>query len=163
MTLAPPIRPEAFAVSMNPLHVPEEQMTWRARAYLAVGSLRHIALGASGLALADTFQSDAFKILFDVFSLELWSILFLAGGLHLAYAAGKGSTSHARVALILSACMTAAWAVGFILAFHAGGVVSPLGGILFSALVLKDLVQCGQPLRSPFEPIVRKYVRRQSE
>lgn len=137
-------------------------MTVRARAYLCIGSLRHLALGISGLALADTFSSDAFKVLFDVFSLEVWSILFLVGGIHLAYAAVKGSVGHARVALILSASMTAAWAVGFFLAFKQGGVVSPLGGILFSALVLKDLVQCGQPLRSPFEPIVRKYITRQA-
>lgn len=145
------------------LRVPEEQMTLRARAYLCIGSLRHLAMGASGLALSDTFDGAAFKVLLGVFSLEVWSILFLLGGMYLAYAAGKGDVWHARVALIFSASMTAAWAVGFFLAFRQGGVVSPIGGILFSALVLKDLVQCGQPLRSPFEPIVRRYVKHQAE
>lgn len=144
------------------LSVPEEQMTWRARAYLTVGSLRHLAIGVTGLTLADTYDGDAFAILFRIFSLEVWATIFLVGGLHLAYAAGRGSVGHARVALIISASMTAAWAVGFGLAFHQGGVVSPLGCILFTALVLKDLVQCGQPLRSPFEPIVRKYTATQA-
>lgn len=150
-------------MTINPLHIPEEQMTWRARAYLCVGALRHLALGVTGLTLPGTYDGDAFGILLGVLSLTMWSVLFLVGGLHLAYAAGRGNVGHARVALILSAAMTAAWAVGFLLAFFEGGVVSPLGTILFSALVLKDLVQCGQPLRSPFEPIVRKYVTRQEQ
>lgn len=142
-------------------HVPEEQMTWRARAYLVVGALRHLGVGATGLAVPDTYDGDSFKILLSVLSLDLWAILFIVGGFHLGFAAIRGSVGHARVALIISAAMTSAWAMGFYLAFFAGGVVSPLGAILFSALVLKDLVQCGQPLRSPFEPIVRRYVTRQ--
>lgn len=151
--------------SISALRVPEEQMTVRARAYLCIGALRHLAIGVAGLTVPQTFGSKAFNVLFDVFSLPVWSVLFLLGGLHLAYAAGRGDVWHARVALIISACMTASWAVGFGIAFNEDhrDLVSPLGCILLTALMLKDLVQCGQPLRSPFEPIVRKYVRRQAE
>lgn len=148
----------------NLLGIPEEQMTLRARAYLCVSAMRHLALGFVGILLPELFEGRAFKVIFSIFNLEVWSILLVVGGFHLAYAAGRGSVEHARVGLVLSACMTSAWAAGFLYTFaHTGSGLSLVGGILFTALVLKDLVQCGQPLRSPFEPIVRKYVKHQEE
>lgn len=148
----------------GPLHVPEEQMTLRARAYLMVGSLRHLALGVVGLALPETFDGRAFKVILDIFDLWFWAVLFIVGGVHLSYAAVRGSVEHARVALVISACLTSAWAGGFFFASKNVGVGLPLVcGLVFAALVLKDLVQCAQPLRSPFEPFVRKYVKHQAE
>ena len=148
---------------MNTLRVPEEQMTWRARAYLGVGSLRHLLIGSAIMAAEDQFDSDSFSVIISILPLYAWGVVFLIGGLHLAWAALRASEGHARTALVISAGMTAAWGVGFLLAFVQGGVVSPVGAILFSALAAKDLVVCAQPLRSPFEPIVRKYTRDQEQ
>lgn len=141
-------------------------MTVRAQAYLCVAALRHLALGIVALTLPGVFGGAAMRVTLQVFTLQVWAVLFIVGGAHLAYSAGRGHVGHARVALVISACMTSAWAGGFLLAFRASGFASPLGGIggiVFTALVLKDLVQCGQPLRSPFEPIVRKYVKHQAD
>ena len=159
MTLMqPPTRPSLEGV-VHSLSVPEEQMTWRARAYLTVGALRHLLIGSAIVAAEDQFDSDSFSVIISILPLAAWGVVFLVGGLHLAYAAVRAREGAARTALVMSAGMTAAWGMGFLLAFIQGGVVSPVGAILFSALAAKDLVVCAQPLRSPFEPIVRKYTR----
>lgn len=134
-------------------------MTWRARAYLSVASARHLLVGAATIALSDDFNGDSFSVIISIFPLWLWGAIFVLGGIHLAYAAWYGVEGQARAALAVSAGMTAAWAAGFTLAYLQGGVVSPVGAILFGALCVKDLVQCAQPLRSPFEPLVRRYGR----
>ena len=141
--------------------IPPEQMTWRARAYLATGALRHILIGAAIVVAEGQFDSDSFSVIISVLPLVAWGIVFLIGGFHLAFAALTGHEGQARTALVMSAGMTTAWGMGFLLAWAQGGVVSPVGAILFSALAAKDLVVCAQPLRSPFEPIVRKYTRSQ--
>lgn len=136
----------------------EEVMTWRARAYLSIGACRHLAIGASCLLVGQTFQSEAFAQIKAVFPIWLWGVVFVLGGLHMGYAAASASETAARVAMTFSAVVTSVWAAGFIMAFEpSGGVVSPVGGILFTALTLKDLVVCRQPMRSPFEPIVKEY------
>ena len=58
----------------------------------------------------------------------------------------------------LSAVITSLWAMSFALAWHEGGVVSPVGAIIATSLTAKDLVICRQPMRSPFEPLVKEYV-----
>lgn len=134
-----------------------DEMTWRAKAYLSICAARHGLLGISTLLVPNTFQGPAFEEIRGAASLTVWGMIFIAGGLHLTYAAWTGKETAARSAMTVSAIVTSVWAAGFIMAFEPGGVVSPVAAILFSALTLKDLVICRQPMRSPFEPLVRKY------
>jgi len=145
-----------MAVGVLP-SVPEEQMTWRARAYLVIAAARHILVGAACIVLVADFDGDSFQVIRAVLPVWVWGVAFLVGGAHLTYAAIRGSEGHARVALSLSAISTSVWAAGFLLAYQEGGAVSPIGVIFATALTAKDLVICRQPMRSPFEPIVREY------
>lgn len=134
-------------------------MTWRARAYLAVTALQNFLVGISCIALADTnaFDGDAFRIVRGILDMSQWGIIFVLGGAHLMYAAVRGSELHARIAMPLSAVTLSLWAAGFALAWHQGGVVSPVGAVFATSLTVKDLIVCAQPLRSPFEPLVQEY------
>ncbi|WP_193613171.1 hypothetical protein [Nocardioides lijunqiniae] len=133
-------------------------MTKRARGYLTVTALRHVAVGIVCLALPNDFKGDSYQIIIEVLPIGLWGLLFLAGGAHLGYAAVKGDERQARIGLSLSAVSTSLWAAGFFMAYFVGGIVTLIGGILWTALTLKDLVVCAQPMRSPFERITREYV-----
>lgn len=134
-------------------------MTWRARAYLIVTAIQNVLIGISCIVLADTeaFDGDAFQIVKHILSMPAWGLVFIAGGAHLMYAAIKGSELHARIAMPLSAVTISLWAMGFALAWQAGGVVSPVGAIFATSLTVKDLIVCAHPLRSPFEPLVQEY------
>ena len=142
------------------LTMPEEVMTWRARAYLLITAGQNALIGLSCLMLHDSvaFEGDAFRIVRSLLPMWVWGVLFLAGGVHLFTAALRGSELLARVGMPLSAVITSLWAMSFALAWHEGGVVSPVGAIIATSLTAKDLVICRQPMRSPFEPLVKEYV-----
>lgn len=136
--------------------VPTE-MTWRARFYLCVGGTRHIGTGAVAIAMYDRFPDvDLF------FPIWAWGIVFVLGGGHLLYAAYAESETNARIALAVSAIVTAVWGAGF-WALAVEGAVTPLVGILMTGLTLKDLTIVGEPMRTPFESIMREYGERDEE
>lgn len=137
--------------------VPADVMTWRARGYLAIAAGRHLAVGTYVVLEPGDFTADAYQVIRDIAPMRAWGVLFLLGGLHLAYSAFAGRENHARTGLTISAGASAAWAAGFFMGYFVGGIVTLLGGIIFTALTLKDLVVCAQPMRSPFERIVREY------
>lgn len=137
--------------------VPPDVMTWRARGYLGISAARHFAVGAYVLALPGDFTADAYQVIREILPMRAWGVLFLLGGLHMAYAALAGREPHARTGLTFSAVASACWAAGFLMGYYVGGVVTLLGFIVFAALTGKDLVVCAQPMRSPFERIVREY------
>lgn len=144
MTLIPPVPPEV--------------MTWRARAYVGVTATRNAALGACAIGLPGDFSGDSYQVITEIAPISVWGVMFFIGGSHLAYAAVTGNEGHARTGLSLSAVSTSLWAAGFYMAYFVGGVVTLIGAIVFTALTLKDLIVCAQPMRSPFERIVREYV-----
>lgn len=133
-----------------------EEMTWRARAYLAVGSLRHLVIGLAMLIAPHTFYTPAFDALFEIAPIGFWIVTLLLGGLHLAWASLRKHGGHARTALTIAAAVSFMWAAAFgILALESSASV--LAFAIFSALGLKDLIVCAQPLRSPFERLVDIY------
>lgn len=138
----------------SPAAVDPVEMTWRARFYLTVCGTRHGLTGLSALLLYDKFPTVDLGL-----PLWGWALVFLSGSGHLLYSAYAGSEMNARIALAVSAVVTSVWAAGFF-AFWMEGRGSPLGVILFGALTLKDLTIVGEPMRSPFEPIVREYAQR---
>lgn len=137
--------------------VPPEQMTWRARGYLGIAGARHLSVGAYVLLRPEDFTADAYQVITEMLNMSIWGVLFLIGGIHLAYSAVRGAENHARLALVFSAVSSSFWAAGFFMGFFVGGVVTLIGAIIFTALTLKDLVVCAQPMRSPFERFVREY------
>lgn len=128
----------------------EYEMTWRARFYLTVAALRHTLTGVVALTMPVLPGVDL------GLPLWAWGLVFILGGCHLGYAAAAGREGHARAGLAISAVMTSVFAAGF-LALWLDGESGPLGAILFTALTLKDLTIVRDPMRSPFEPIVREY------
>lgn len=139
--------------------VAEDEMSWRARAYLFITALQNALIGLSCITLDDTeaFSGDGWRVVRDLMPMWIWGILFVIGGLHLFGAAARGSELWARVSMPMSAVLTALWAAAFVLAFKDGGAVSPVGTIIAAALTAKDLLICSQPLRLPFEPLVKEY------
>ena len=140
-------RPLQFAAAVDE---EVEQMTWRAKSYLAVGALRHLIIASAMVLAPASFDSPAFTGLFDIAPYWFWVVTLAIGGLHLAYSALTRSESHARTALTISAAVSFMWAGAFGLVVLEGSA-SVLATVIFSALGLKDLVVCAQPLRSPFE------------
>lgn len=141
--------------------VPEDVMTWRARAYLVItGLLQNGLTGLACLWLQDTdaFDGDGWRVVREIMPMWKWGIGFLVFAGLLMIAAARGSELLARIGMPLSAVLTGLWAAAFVLAFHDGGVVSPVGAIIASSLCAKDLLICSQPLRLPFEPLVKEYV-----
>lgn len=134
-----------------------QSMTWRARAYLVITAVQHVGVGAACLGRPQDFDGDAFQTIRGIMPMTWWGVVFLIGGLHLTFAAARQSELAARVGMPLSALTTSLWAAAFVLAYQEGGAVSPVGAILASSLTLKDLVICAQPMRSPFEPLVKEY------
>lgn len=138
-------------------------MKWRARAYLLVGAARHVALAASAVWLSQALDDDTDLVVVRILPLSIWGVVLAFGALHLAYAALVGSGDHARTALVVSAGMTTAWAVGS--GFSAINATSTAWSgalfvisILLMALALKDLIQCADPLRAPFDPVIRRVI-----
>lgn len=136
--------------------VPPEQMTARARIYLTIAAAQHLLIAGGLLLFPGAWSTPSFAVLAGLAPLWVWGALMLAGGLHLTWSALTGSEGHARVALVGAAVLAALWSAGFLLAWE-HGVATALGGIVFAAVAGKDLMVCGQPLRSPFEPIVREF------
>ena len=139
-------------------HREQAEMTWRARGYLTIAGARHFLTGLAAVLMHELFPQVDLGL-----SIFAWGILFLVGGTHLWFAAATGSENHARIGLALSAVVTSVWAAGFLAAWAGGVVASPLGGILFATLTFKDLTIVRDPMRSPFEPIIREYVDRSDE
>ena len=136
-------------------HVSPVVMTWRARAYLTIASVRHLVIGTSMLILPRTYETKSFHLLFHDIPSMFWAVILLFGGLHLAFAAFRASELHARIALIISCGISSMWAASF--AMQITHPFAILATAVFGALACKDLLVCGQPLRSPFEPLVRMY------
>lgn len=134
-------------------------MTWRARAYLFITAVQNALIGFACITLDGTaaFEGDGWRVVRDLLEMWQWGVVFLCGAIHMAVAAARGSELLARVGMPLSAVIVALWAAAFAAAFQDGGVVSPVGAIIAGSLTAKDLLVCSQPLRLPFEPLVKEY------
>jgi FtsH-binding integral membrane protein len=135
----------------------EQVMTWRARAYLSVAAARHLVLGLFMALDPSSFVGPAWDGLFDIAPYWLWTVALLLGGTHLSYSALRQSAGHARTALVISAAVSLMWAGAFGLVVLEGSA-SVLATVIFTAMALKDLIVCAQPLRSPFERLQWLYV-----
>lgn len=131
-------------------------MTWRARAYLLVLTLRHFGVGLLCLTIPEMFTSTSYEPIRRTIPLPVWGALLVVIGVHAALAVVWDSDMWGRVVLIGSATLTGAWAAGFMLAALAGQLDSPPLPIMWTAFTLKDLIVSGMAFRLPLEEVARR-------
>lgn len=131
-------------------------MTWRARAYLLVLTLRHFGVGLIALVAEEKFTSSSYDSIRAILPLEVWGALLTAVGIHAALAVVFDNETWARWVMVASAAMTGCWAAGFLLAGLRGQLDAPPLPITWAAFTLKDLIVSGMSLSLPFEEAARR-------
>lgn len=131
-------------------------MSWRARAYLLVLTLRHFGVGLIALTAQERFTSSSYESIRGILPLEVWGVLLVGVGLHAALAVAFDDETWARGVMVLSAAITAGWAVGFILAAVHGTLDAPPLPITWVAFTMKDLIVSGMSLTVPFEEAAKR-------
>jgi hypothetical protein len=137
-------------------------MTGRAQSYLLVAGMRHLLIGVCCILVPRWFTSpsyDQIKALAPG-GLFAWGVVGTLVGLGCIAAAAFKHVGLARGGLLASAVVTSLWAGGLFAAMLEGNLTGPTGPVIWTALTLKDLVVCRQPMRSPFEPLVREVLAR---
>lgn len=134
-------------------------MTTRARGYLAVDVVFHGIVGLTCLFAADRLAAPSFRFIADLLPFQVWALGFLVTAAVCLYALVRSSEDWARLGLVASAVLTAVWAGGFMAALADVPLdqpAPPTGVAAWLAIAAKDLIVCRQPLRSPFEPLIRR-------
>ena len=151
-------------------HLGPPMMTHRARAYLVIVGARCLALAVCCLAMPGSFRSPSYEVIKQVIpspsaqaALAIWGVVFGVGAILAVVAAVAGNEDVARWALVVSALTSSLWVGGFFAAMFTGTLTGPTGPIVWGAVVLKDLTMLRQPLRNPFEPLIRKVADETSE
>ena len=147
-------------VSMLPTrdHSPEA-MTLRARAYLAVVTLRHFAVAVILLTLLGGLPSASLAGFDASTPLVTWGWLSVTVGA-IAFVGGTWRSERwARTALISSAALTGAMAAALGLSWHSLTVLGWVVLVLLLAITGKDMIVCGDPIRSPFEAVLKRAKR----
>jgi hypothetical protein len=147
-------------------HVLPEQMTTRARAYLCATMVYCFAIGLACLLYGDSFNSSPFqqiKVMMP-WGLNGWGFLYMVVGCLSARAAWKGSEHWAWAALIGATAVVGPWASGFWVAWlqqpdpFTNPTTAPTGVVTYTWVTVTHVIQARQPLRSPFDPVLRRSV-----
>lgn len=132
------------------------KMTGRAQLYLTVGGLRHLATGAFMIFAAHRFTSASFIPIINTAPLWVWGTLSILTGSLMSFAAVARTETPARWGLIGSSIVTGMIGVGLTLAALQNSVAGVVGAFVYLSVTAKDLIQCLDPLRSPFESLFRR-------
>src|SRR4051812_26213040 len=135
-------------------------MTGRARAYLAIAGVRHLLVGGFALFMPSSFKSTSFVPILAAAPLWFWAAFSLGAGVACMVAAVSRSEPLARLGMAWSAVLTLLVGVGLLMSVFTGQSTSPTGPIIWLAVALKDFVVCAQPIRSPFEGLAEMLARR---
>lgn len=145
-------------------HVPPEQMTPRARAYLFAIAVYCLVIGLACVVLHPDFVSPAFNVIKDrmPFQFKGWASVQMLVGVIAFWASWRGNERFAWYGLIGAAVVSGLWATWFWWPFLVLKHLPPnasfiliLLGTTFSLVTAHNLIQARQPLRSPFEPVLR--------
>jgi hypothetical protein len=142
---------------LAPPPVPPEMMSWRARAYLAVIAMRHFAVAWICVFSPVSFGGTTYEQVRGTMSLRVWGGVFSFIGVLAVVALWRGGEALARYCLVMSAVISSIWAAGLYVAWIQGDLSAKPLPILWTALVMIDLIVASEPLRTPFEPLVRKF------
>jgi hypothetical protein len=142
-----------------------EAMTRRARWYLGIATFRHGSLGLFCLIMPWLFGNAAFIPILDFLPIWGWGAAMAGCAVICGLAAVLRSGDWARWAMVISATITTVLAAGVLIGISIvwwqwiTGLrevpVSPVLPIILGSLAAKDFVVCAQPIRSPFESVVR--------
>lgn len=145
-------------------HSPEA-MTRRARWYLGIATFRHGSLGLFCLIMPWLFGSAAFIPILDFIPIWAWGSVMVFCAIVCGLAARLRSGDWARWGMVISATITTVLAAGVLIGVSIvwwewlhqlrDAPASPVLPIILGSLAAKDFVVCAQPIRSPFESVVR--------
>lgn len=136
--------------------MPANDMTNRARAYLAIAGGRHLLVGGFALTVPEWFKSTAFLPIIEAAPLWFWGAFSVSIAIACIGAAATRSEPLARLGMGGSATLTLIIGVGLLMSVFTGQSTSPTGPIIWLAVALKDFVVCAQPIRSPFEGLTER-------
>lgn len=142
-------------------HPDGQRMTPRARWYLNIGGVRHLAVGGFTLFFPGMFANPSWIPIISYAPLWAWAMGFIVAGVICITASIIRSANWARIGLIMSASITLACGVGIglgiALAWVHGVQVTPIIVFLLLSLAAKDFAVCTQPMRSPFENLMNAH------
>lgn len=136
-------------------------MTPRARGYLAVAGGRHLLVGTFALLFPQWFTSTSFVPIIAAAPLWFWGGFSLGAGAVCVAASVSRSEPLARLGMGWSAVLTLIIGVGLMIAVFVGESTSPTGPVIWLSVALKDFIVCAQPIRSPFEGLTERLARKQ--
>lgn len=134
-----------------------ERMSARAQAYLWIRATMSGLLGALIMFAPLAFVGDIYQTFLLLVpnsvapTLVVWGVAFLALTALLIWAAARGREGLARIALLSSTIVTAAWMASYVAAWVVAGMMAPASIIVWGGLVAIDLVMLRRPLTIPFE------------
>lgn len=146
------------------LRVDPERLTPRARAYLLGIATQHSAIAGFAFCAPGLFSSSSFDgikkavvFLPGEQAMRGWGIVLAIAAALAVTAAVRGSEGLARAALLMCVSTEGAWLGGYLASWAGGSLISPVGVIVWGGLVYRDITMLRQPLRNPFEPILRRW------
>lgn len=150
---------------MTKLHLDPERLTPRARAYLLGIAVQHSSIAFFAFVNLQLFSSPAFDgikralplLPFDQ-AMRGWGVLLAAAAVINVIAAVRGSEGLARAALLMCVTVEGAWLGGYLASWASGSLISPVGVIVWGGLIYRDITMLRQPLRNPFEPLLRRWL-----
>lgn len=154
------LQPETVPPHRPTILAPANDMTARARAYLAIAGTRHLLVGCFALFVPESFRSTSFLPILEAAPLTFWALFSLGAGVACTLAGATRSEPLARLGMAWSAVLTLLIGIGLLLAVFTQQLSSPTGPIIWLAVALKDFVVCAQPIRSPFEGLTEQLARR---
>lgn len=131
-------------------------LSLRARAYLWSYTVANILLGVFLLFTPELFQSQSFDALRAVFALPVWGAIYLVVAVVTFVGAYKGTEKPARAALLANLVTTGGFFAGFTAAMIENTSSSPSGPIAWGLLTILNLIMLSNPLRTPFEDLVKE-------
>lgn len=142
----------------------DDRMTTRARTFMGVVVLRHGVLGLFCLLDSNGFSettyvgmAGAMPVLGDEAAFITWGVLLLLSAALAMVSVITASPDHAKTGLLFSVGITSSWFFGLLAtALQPGG--SGAGWAFLVALlglVLKDLTMIREPMRNPFEEVIK--------
>lgn len=132
-----------------------DEMSQRARIYQFAGVFRYSAYGIFAILFPEQFAAAAFIPVVKYVDLALWGAIFMLTAGFLFLGATLRNRTIARLGLIVSAGVTGVLATGLWIGavdiWLSGGKATALFAATLTALVIKDLACCTDPMKTPLE------------
>ena len=125
--------------------------------------MQHATIGGWCVLDPAAFASSAFAGLRSALpfvdpgqAMATWGAVLLNIAVLCVVAAIVASEGWARAALLASVVVEGMWLGGYLYSVAHGLLIGPVGPIIWSCVVARDLSMLRTPLRNPFEPVARR-------